>query len=68
VIDPRRAGRCRRCPLFRLPLPSSRRPPGRALSQQLFGLVASLVIGDARLAAIQIAAHAASTTLPLFGS
>ena len=43
--------------LFRLPLTFSFRPPGRALSQQLFGLVASLVIGDARLAAIQIAAH-----------
>jgi hypothetical protein len=35
---PRRAGRGFRCLLFRLPLPFSLRPPGRALSQQLFGL------------------------------
>jgi hypothetical protein len=36
-----------------LPLPFSLRPPDRAtLSQQLFGLLASLVIGNARLAAV----------------
>jgi hypothetical protein len=45
------------CLLFRLLLPFFPRPPGRAPSQQLFGLLASLVIGDARLAAIQIVAH-----------
>jgi hypothetical protein len=53
---------------LRLPLPAVSpaaavlSPPaaGRALSQQQFGLLASLVIGDARLAPIQIAAHLAT--------
>jgi hypothetical protein len=65
VTGLRRTGRrCRRL-LFRLPLPLFLRPPGRALSQQLFGLLASLVIGNARLAVIQIAAHHGVKIRPL---
>ena len=64
MIGLRRAGRrCRRL-LFRLPLPLFLRPPGRAFSQQLFGLLACLVIGNARLAAIHpLAADAVASRI-----